>query len=754
VLQLRARLLRLWSAAIRSRSRGFRTRRRQCQTVPYLTLLRLLILAVAAFSLGAAAQSSATLDAVRLHRSDALRLAQSELANCWLPACARLSELSLLTGYLLLAGGHAAEAVQQLSSIPAPRSLEAFHAYHLGQAYFYAHEKRAAATEFARAAEHSEGWLQIRAKARQGEALLAAGAIREALELLEVAAAEADNPELLYQRATARARVGNFDGARADFKTLAVRFPVHPCAALALSETSRVPELAIDLAFDEHISRSRAFIEAGQPRLALEEMAAAERHRSAEPHPDRGRIPLLKATALFSLGRDAEAEAQLKLTARGQSGVASEGILFRARRALRSNQNEQARRYMAEIERRYPKEPSADEAGFFLGWIDLQAGRWPAAVKSFIAFERRHPHSRRRDDAIWFESLALILQRKYEDSRQTLRRLVHQFASSPLVPQARYWSARSLQLSSGDVDQLADEYQQIVRLFPGSFYSLLAGSRLRELGRERPIAFPESPKAPGGPAPSDFALALALSDAGLARDAAVEAAHRVESARNQSEAVRIGHALQRMGEYGRAYGLAARMLWGNAYGSKDGESLALLYPRAYPHLVEQLAKEQSVDPYFIWAIMRRESSFRAEVTSSANARGLMQVFPPTAVEISKRLAVDAPDPEELFSAEVNVRFAAWYLAQLKARFGHPALCAAAYNAGPGPVNRWLSERGDLPLDLFVERIPYKETRAYVKQVVADYFTYRQLYETLPGNPVSNPDVDLALPTEAKAGVNF
>ena len=754
MLQLRARLLRLWSAAIRSRSRGFRTRRRQCQTVPYLTLLRLLILAVAAFSRGAAAQSSATLDAVRLHRSDALRLAQSELANCWLPACARLSELSLLTGYLLLAGGHAAEAVQQLSSIPAPRSLEAFHAYYLGQAYFYAHEKRAAATEFARAAEHSEGWLQIRAKARQGEALLAAGAIREALELLEVAAAEADNPELLYQRATARARVGNFDGARADFKTLAVRFPVHPCAALALSETSRVPELAIDLAFDEHISRSRAFIEAGQPRLALEELAAAERHRSAEPHPDRGRIPLLKATALFSLGRDAEAEAQLKLTARGQSGVASEGILFRARRALRSNQNEQARRYMAEIERRYPKEPSADEAGFFLGWIDLQAGRWPAAVKSFIAFERRHPHSRRRDDAIWFESLALILQRKYEDSRQTLRRLVHQFASSPLVPQARYWSARSLQLSSGDVDQLADEYQQIVRLFPGSFYSLLAGSRLRELGRERPIAFPESPKAPGGPAPSDFALALALSDAGLARDAAVEAAHRVESARNQSEAVRIGHALQRMGEYGRAYGLAARMLWGNAYGSKDGESLALLYPRAYPHLVEQLAKEQSVDPYFIWAIMRRESSFRAEVTSSANARGLMQVFPPTAVEISKRLAVDAPDPEELFSAEVNVRFAAWYLAQLKARFGHPALCAAAYNAGPGPVNRWLSERGDLPLDLFVERIPYKETRAYVKQVVADYFTYRQLYETLPGNPVSNPDVDLALPTEAKAGVNF
>jgi soluble lytic murein transglycosylase len=755
VLQLRARPLRLWSAAILSRSRGFRTRRRQCQTVPYLTLLRILIFLVSVASSGVAAQSAATLEAVRLHRSDALKLAQSELANCSPPACARLAELSLLTGYLLLADGRAAEAVQQLSSIPAPHSLEAFHAYYLGEAYFYDHDKRAAAAEFARAAQRSEGRLQSRARARQGEALLAAGAVREALGPLEVAAAEADSPELLYQRATARARVGNFEGARADFKALAIRFPLHPCAALAVSETAGVPELAIDFALDEGLSRARAFIDAGQPRLALEELATAERHSSAEPHFERARVALLRAMALFALGRDTEAEAQIKLTARGPNGIAAEAILLRAKRALKANQNDLARRYMAEIERRYPKEPSADEAGFFLGWIDLQAGRWPAAVKSFMAFERRHPHSRRRDEVVWFEGLALILQRKYNDSRQTLRRLVRQFASSALVPQARYWSARSLQLAGGDIDGMADEYQQVVRLFPGSFYSLLAGSRLRDLGRERPNAFPESPKAPSGPAPFELALALALSDAGLARDAASEAAHRVESARNSSEAVRIGHALQQMGEYGRAYGLAARMLWGNAYGNKDGESLSLLYPRAYQPLVEQLAKEQSVDPYFIWAIMRRESSFRADVTSAANARGLMQVFPPTAVEISKRLAMEAPAPEELFSAEVNVRFAAWYLAQLRARFGHPALCAAAYNAGPGPVNRWLSERGDLPVDLFVERIPYKETRAYVKQVVADYFTYRQLYETVPGNPAaSNPDFDLALPTEAKEGVSF
>jgi soluble lytic murein transglycosylase len=700
-------------------------------------------------SFSAMAQSAATLEAVRLHRSDALALAQSELAACSSSPCPRLPELSLLVGYLLLAEGRAAEARQQLSSHPAPSVLKAFHAYYLAEAHFYAHDKRAAAAEFARAAEAAEGWLQSRARARQGEALLAGGSVSDALMLLETSATEADSPELYYQRAIARARSGNAEGARADFRLVAVRFPVHPCAALALRQGSAATSPTLQLTLDEHEARARAFLEAGEPRQAVEELEVAQREKLAVGSAAKARLALIRLPALLALGRDKEAEAQLKFTARGPPNIAAEGILLRARHALRVDQNELARRYMAEIERRYPKESAADEAGYFLGWIDLQAGRLPAAVQSFAAFEKRHPRSRRRDEALWFESLALILQRSFDESRQTLHALAEQFPNSPLLPQARYWSTRCLQFTGGNAGRVAEEYQQLVRQFPGSFYAMLADARLLELGKERPIAFPEQPRTPSDPLPQDLMLARALSEAGLVRDAGAEAGHRVDSVRNPSQALRLGHALQRMGEYGRAYALAARVLWGNAYGSKNGESLSLLYPRAYHSTVEQLANERNLDPYLIWAIMRRESNFRAEVTSGANARGLMQVFPRTAVEISKRLSVEPPAPDELFSAEVNLRFAAWYLAQLMARFGHPALCAAAYNAGPGPVNRWLSERAALPLDLFVERIPYRETRSYVKQVVADYFTYRQLYEGQ-----SSPGLELVLPPQVAEGVNF
>jgi soluble lytic murein transglycosylase len=650
-----------------------------------------------------------------------------------------------------LAEGRTSEAVLQLSSVAAPPDLKAFHAYYLGEGHFYAQDKVAAAADFARAAElGTRPWLQRRAKMRQGEALLASGNAREALALLEPAASEAHSPELYYERGLARARSGDWDGARADFKTIAVRFPAHPCAPLALSQASASPAGPLHFTLDERLGRAKALVESGEPSRALDELASAQKERLIDGPRPAARAALIRAAALYAQGRDAEAEAQLRLTARGEPYVAADGLMARARRALRANQNELARQYMAQIERRYPAEPTAEEAGYFLGWIDLQSGRFAAAVKSFATFERRHPHSRRQDEAIWFESLALLLQRDFDAARARLERLVRQFPNSTLVPQARYWAARTHQLKRENPELPAADYEQLIRQFPGSFYAQLAAARLRELGKEPPVPFPQPPKSPEeSPAP-ELALARALSEAGLARDASVEMADQVEAVRNPADALRLGHALQQLGDYGRAYALAARVLWSNAYTNKEGEALALLYPRAYRATVEQLAKEQQVDAHLIWSIMRRESTFRAEVTSSANARGLMQVFPPTAVQISKHLAMDAPDPDELFSADLNLKFAAWYLAQLVARFGHPALCAAAYNAGPTAVSRWLSERGDLPLDLFVERIPYKQTRSYVKQVVADYVTYRQLY----GSGKGDPSVDLALPSRVEAGINF
>ncbi len=190
------------------------------------------------------------------------------------------------------------------------------------------------------------------------------------------------------------------------------------------------------------------------------------------------------------------------------------------------------------------------------------------------------------------------------------------------------------------------------------------------------------------------------------------------------------------GDYHRAFQLGLFRL-----GGLDGAA-DLAFPEAFRGEVREAAARFSVDPHFVWSIMRQESGFRPAVRSPAAAVGLMQILPVTARRIAPLLERPETDAERLADPRVNVTYGAWYLNALLQRFGGSvALAAAAYNGGPGAVARWMAEpaRKDLPLDEFVESIPYRETRHYVKKVVANLQTYRlvhggpplELRESLP-----------------------
>ncbi len=250
--------------------------------------------------------------------------------------------------------------------------------------------------------------------------------------------------------------------------------------------------------------------------------------------------------------------------------------------------------------------------------------------------------------------------------------------------------------------------------------------------------------------PPELKLAQELARTGLFHDAGDEVQAVLAQVGSAEAALRFGHALQALGEYGPAHTLAARWLWGAVYTQKSPEAIALMYPRAFQETVEKQSKDHGLDPYMAWAIMRRESAFRPEVSSVADARGLMQLIPPTARAIARELKVEPPEPDELYSPEENVTLGTWYLAALLERFqGHVSLCAAAYNAGAKPVVRWAEERKDLPLDMWVEEIPYKETRGYVKQVTADYYIYQALYA-----PKANRPFSMQVPSPRAVGVTF
>jgi soluble lytic murein transglycosylase len=124
--------------------------------------------------------------------------------------------------------------------------------------------------------------------------------------------------------------------------------------------------------------------------------------------------------------------------------------------------------------------------------------------------------------------------------------------------------------------------------------------------------------------------------------------------------------------------------------------------------------------------MREESAFVPDAKSVANALGLMQLLAGTARQAAKGTSL-VVDEDSLKTPEVSIAIGARVLGSLRSTFPlHPALAIAAYNAGTAAVRRWIAERGADDLDLFVERIPFDETRAYVKRVLASEAAYAYL----------------------------
>lgn len=147
--------------------------------------------------------------------------------------------------------------------------------------------------------------------------------------------------------------------------------------------------------------------------------------------------------------------------------------------------------------------------------------------------------------------------------------------------------------------------------------------------------------------------------------------------------------------------------------------IRLAFPKAYLKEVETFSKQFGVQKSFIFSIIRAESFFNPKVESPVHARGLMQLMPFTAQQVSKIIGEpEIQDLNVLFNPEKNIKLGSAYLARLLRQFDqNHILAAAAYNAGPHRVQTWLSQFGHHDQDVFVEHIPFKETRSYVKKVL-------------------------------------
>lgn len=278
-----------------------------------------------------------------------------------------------------------------------------------------------------------------------------------------------------------------------------------------------------------------------------------------------------------------------------------------------------------------------------------------------------------------------------------------------------YWASRALTMT-GSADLALDGFQKVA--LSNSWYGFLAADHLQAPYDLTPkTTRPDEAIINQVATRTDVEVARLLFDEGL-----------TVMARRQWDFV-LGRLTET--EQQAAAILANRWNWHSrsavtAHQSGLTDDYELRYPLAYEMPLKRASDAHDLSLSLLSGLMRSESLFMHDIRSPAGALGLMQVMPRTGRQVAKRLNIRWRGNNTLINPSTNIRIGSFYLAEQLKRFGHPALAAAAYNAGPHRVSRWLPD-DPVPLDVWVAAVPFTETRNYIQRVLGAQVIYEWRY---------------------------
>jgi soluble lytic murein transglycosylase len=526
---------------------------------------------------------------------------------------------------------------------------------------------------------------------------------------------------------------GRNDTCGSELRWLAVNAPAAPEAEDAAEKLGTVaPKLGLSRA--ERFARAKEFARRGwvdRTERELESMA-----RVAGKGPGPGEITSTRATSHYASRTSYQRAHELYLEASKSGDTDPARELFLAARSLsRADHDDQAQGMYEDVARHHPKSGFAQSARYCSARIDYLHARWKQAEQGYNRLLARYgEHGRYADDARYERAIAWLAGGEARKAEKALAKM----AKSEDDPreQARLLELHAVALlGAGKKAEAIVEFRRVVVLDPMSLAALASAARLTSLEEMAPTWLAPASDAPA-PAPLSVELppkAELLRSLGLDADAEREIATAEQELRRRygpraDEALCQAYARVSGGQ--RQYRTGQRAATREALGREPNASSRWLwecvYPRPYASLVTKLESDQSLADDLMYAVMRQESAFRTDARSPANARGLMQLIPSTAQRVAEEL--DASYEDDLLADPAhNLRFGAYYLGKVYHLFGDSVpLAAAAYNAGPVAVSRWLSRGEALPLDVFVAWIPYAETRTYVARVMGNLARYQYL----------------------------
>ena len=541
--------------------------------------------------------------------------------------------------------------------------------------------------------------------------------------------------ELLFLIATIQEEAGNRTGARRTRRRLIEDHADHRKAldvALALRPAGADEQYSRTYVFYRHRHNNRA---ARGFRAFLKEFPRHERAGEAE----------------FMLGRTYLRGGQYTRARRTFERVYDEhrrpDALYRIGGIqVRRDRDEEAIVTYERLVSRHPHHALADDALWQAAKAAERHSEFERARALYAKLASEYLHSPMRDEASWSAAFMLYCGRQFAQSLNSFRAVGGEANEPHIIDQSWFWAGKSAQ-HLGRAAEARSFFAQAAEQFPRSYYAARAvsmgyessgreGTRLAR-GRERRSALDAVASANVAPAygvevdgMASLHRAHLLDQLGLRARAERELAEAAKINRDEVAALRlIRDCYEDIGSLDRALLLSTRI----SSRQDDDSEIRQLYPSYYWEQVLAAASEARVDPYLVLSVIRQESYFNETAVSRAGAMGLMQIMPQTGRLLARSIGVRPFQHSVLFDPAVSIRMGTRYLGDQVRSFASGGtsnvgfeLGLAAYNAGPVVARDWMTRFPTDDPDAFVERIPYKETRLYVKKVLKNYTIYKTL----------------------------
>jgi soluble lytic murein transglycosylase len=586
------------------------------------------------------------------------------------------------------------------------------------------------------------GLLQAEALAQRGDTAAVRQAVSgytsgvQGLRAWRARIAAAENARDLAQARAlanqARAWAGT-NATRAEFQVEAARLAIE-MGDVAAGRTAL--RQAIELGAAGPAPRAAAeLLRQGSPtpadRLAIARVYAAQGlHEEAVEHfrawlaagqgsaQEQAQVHMEHANALFYAQRYDDVPAALRLIA----GRTDARMLMARNEAHRRNADEAARLYLD-----LARGGGGALALFLAAGVHHDLGNPSAARDIYRRVVAQHPGSRQMGLAMMRLAGIAWMEGDHAEAARLWDQYRNRFPRGQLVLQSTYWAGRARQ-EMGDSAGAAALFRAVRQSQRDSYYALRASERLGVPFWPLPMsAAPgESPAAATRVRGWMQGVDL-LRNAGFPDEASAEVDRVVAGAgSDRATLYALAEALAERGYAQRAIRIGLRL---QGSGTPDRRILRILFPFPYRTLITEETRDRGFDPILAAALIRQESMFEQRITSHVGARGLMQIMPATGRRLAEGAGMSEFEDEMLYHPEINVHLGTRYLAQHLSNYdGNLPSVFSAYNAGYHRVEWWQEwpEYGH-DEELFTERIPFQETRDYVKILTRNMAVYRGLY---------------------------